>query len=341
MILIYTYNDLAKITDEQSRINFIQEAIAEHESTEMFKNGTIAGLFYRNRDVDLEEIVKVVYDREGNPHADKVSPNHKLVTNLFHIFTTQLVSYLLGNGIIFEDNKIKQALGGSDFDFKVQQVLTYAILDGEGYGFVTENGIVPFCYACKIHGNEPLLVPLKDEDDDTIKAAIRYWRIADDKPLRITLYEMDGVTEYKENEIGEVEIYIPKKAYKINTISSKIEGNISSTGENYSYFPIVPMGFINGQSSIVGNRAKLFAYDAILSGMINNVNMNKIYWIIRNADGMDRRDDLNFVGDIIQSQVVHAPDGVDISKEEISSRHDSYISVLNTLRKELFHDFHL
>ncbi len=330
---------MQKITDEQERIQFLLKVIDEHEKSPMFKDGKVAGFFYRNRDIDLEEVIKVVYDREGIPHLDKISPNHKLVANLFHIFITQLVSYQLGNGIIFEDNNIKKALGGSDFDFKLQQVLIYAALDGEGYGFVADNGVVPLCYACKIHGNEPLLAPLKDEDDGIMKAAVRYWRLDVDKPLRITLYETDGFTEYKENENGEIVLYAPKKAYKTNTVSSDIEGNIYTIGENYNGFPIVPMSFINGQSSIVGNKEKLFAYDVVLSGMVNNVDMNTIYWIIQNADGMDKRDDLNFVGDIIQSQVVHAPDGTDIRKEEISSRHEAYTSVLNTLRKQLFHDF--
>lgn len=339
VIEILTYNDLAKITSEEKKIQFLLDVISEHERSQMFKDGKTAGLFYRNRDTYLEEIIKVVYDREGIPHLDKISPNHKLVTNLFHIFITQLVSYLLGNGIIFEDSNIKKALGGSDFDFKLQQVLIYAALDGEGYGFVTDNGVVPLCYACKIHGNEPFIAPLKDEDDGIMKAAVRYWRLADDKPLRITLYEIDGFTEYKEDDDGNIRVYASKKAYKTNTVSSKIEGDISVSGENYSSFPIVPMSFINGQSSIVGNKEKLFAYDVVLSGMVNNVDINTIYWIIQNADGMDKRDDLNFVGDIIQSQVVHAPDGTDIRKEEISSRHEAYISVLDTLRKELFHDF--
>lgn len=339
VVEILTYNDLMKITSEEEKIQFLLDVISEHERSPMFQNGRTAGLFYRNRDIDLEKVIKVVYDREGIPHLDKISPNHKLATNLFHIFITQLVSYLLGNGIIFEDNNIKKALGGSDFDFRLQQVLIYAALDGEGYGFVTDNGVVPLCYACKIHGNEPFLAPLKDEDDGIMKAAVRYWRLAPDKPLRITLYELDGFTEYKENENGNVVLYAPKRAYKTHRVRSEIEGDISTTGENYSDFPIVPMGFINGQSSIVGNREKLFAYDVVLSGMVNNVDMNTIYWIIQNADGMDKRDDLNFVGDIIQSQVVHTPDGTDIRKEEISSRHEAYISVLDTLRKELFHDF--
>lgn len=296
-------------------------------------------MFYRHRDVELEEIQKVVYDREGNPHADTVSPNHKLTTNLYHLFITQLVSYQLGNGVIFEDSSIKNALGGSDFDYKLQEVFTYAANDGEAYGFVTENGIVPMCYACKIHGDEPLLAPLKDEDDGKIKSAVRYWRLAPDKPLRITLYEPDGFTEYKETDNGEIALYAPKRAYKVHKVTSEIEGDISATEENYSEFPIVPMRFINGQSSIVGNKTKLFAYDVVMSGMVNNIDMNTIYWIIKNADGMDKRDDLNFVADIISSQVIHTPDDTDVTKEEISSRHEAYITVLENLRRQLYLDF--
>lgn len=39
-------------------------------------------------------------------------------------------------------------------------------------------------------------VPLHDEEDDALKAGIRFCQIAPDKPLRMTLYELDGYTEY-------------------------------------------------------------------------------------------------------------------------------------------------
>lgn len=332
-------------TTEEQKIDFIRAAIADHESSDMFKVGEDAGLFYRHVDRQLESIQKIVYDREGNKYeADKNQTNHKLTSNLFFIFCTQLVAYQLGNGISFDNAKVKEQLGGASFDYQVQKALAYAFCDGESYAYVDESGITPLCYACKINGNEPLLVPLKDEDDGEIKAAIRYWRLAPDKPLRVTLYELDGFTEYKEirdasGNKSELQIYQEKSAYKQKIVSSEVEGVTKTIGENPDRFPIVPLEYINGQSELVGNKATLFAYDVVYSGLVNGVDMNTVYWIIKNADGMSKRDDLNFVADIIHNQTIHEPEDVEIRKEEIHSDYAAFQNVLATLRDKLYTDF--
>lgn len=336
---IFTYNDLQKICDENEKIRFILGVISEHENSEIYRNGAVSGLFYRGYDPDLEAIKKVVYDREGNAHIDTVSPNHKLTSNLYHLFINQLVSYELGNGVSFDNLELKKSLGGAEFDYILQQILIYSANDGEAYGLVTEDGVVPLCRACKVNGDEPLFVPLKDEDDGQLKAGVRYWRLAVDKPLRVTLYEADGWTEYKEAEDGNLQIYRQKTPYRVRRVSNKIEGEISVSGENYSDFPIIPMGFINNQSSIVGNRSKLFAYDVVLSGMVNCVDMNTVYWTLRNAEGMSPQDDLNLVADMIYRRIIHTPEDVELKKEEISTNHGAFSDVLEVLRRQLFTDF--
>ena len=319
-------------------------AISDHENSEMFKVGEDAGLFYRHIDRQLEMIKKLVYDREGTPYEDKGQANHKLASNLFFIFCTQLVAYQLGNGISFDNPDIKKQLGGASFDYKVQKALAYAFCDGESYAYVDDSGVTPLCYACKINGNEPLLVPLKDEDDGEIKAAIRYWRLTPDKPLRATLYELDGFTEYKEvrdinGNKSELQLYQEKKPYNLKIVSSQAEGVTQAIGENPRSFPIIPLKYINGQSELVGNKATLFAYDVVCSGLVNGVDMNTIYWIIKNADGMSKRDDLNFVADLIHKHVIHEPEDTEIRKEEVHSDYNAYINVLATLRDKLYTDF--
>ena len=343
MVNTLTYNDLERCTSDEERIMFIQTAISEHQSSQMFRIGQDAGLFYRGIDRELENIRQVVYDREGNAYSSDRS-NHKINSNLFFIFCTQLVSYQLGNGISFDNEKVKEQLGGSEFDYRVQQALAYAYCDGESYAYVDEEGITPLCFACKIQGNEPLLVPLKDENDGLIKAAIRYWRLAPDKPLMVRLFELDGSTVYKEvrDEDGNkstLQLYEEKKPYAKRTVSSEAEGEYAEIDSVPASFPIVPLRYINGQSELAGKEATLFAYDVVYSGLVNGVDMNTVYWIIKNADGMDRRDDLNFVADIIHNQTIHEPEGVEIRKEEIHSDYAAFESVINVLRDKLFTDF--
>lgn len=337
-----TYQDLQACSTEEEKIEFIKKAITEHESSEKFLIGQDAGFFYRQIDKDLEALEKVYYDRDGKKYeADKNQSNHKLVTNLFFIFCVQFVSYQLGNGVSFDNPKIKEALGGSDFDYQLQQVLSYAWCDGESYGFVGENGITPLCFACKIDGNEPLLVPLYDEDNGELKAAIRYWRLDTDKPLRVTLYEQDGFTEYKETQDNGLSVLQEKQSYgKTKIISSQAEGIIKQEKESAnSAFPIAKMPYIKNQSELVGNKSTLFAYDVVYSGLVNGVDMNDVYWIIKNADGMSRKDDLQFVADIIHKQTIHEPEDVEIRKEQIDFNYSAYEKVLEILREKLYTDF--
>lgn len=329
-------------TTEDQRINFIKEAIADHESSKMFEVGTDAGLFYRNVDRDLEAIEKVVYDREGNAYPSEEA-NHKIETNLFFFFCTQLVAYQLGNGISFDDENVKKQLGGSAFDYKVQKSLIYAFCDGEGYAYVDDKSVTPLCYACKTEGNEPLLIPLKDEDDGEIKAAIRYWRLTPDHPLRVTLYELDGFTEYKEirtesGGVASLALYQEKRPYKLKTISSKAEGITKTVSENPETFPIVPLRYIKGQSELVTLKDTLFALDLAYSGFANGMDLNTYYWIIKNADGMSKRDDLNFVSDLIHQQVIHEPEGVEVRKEKLESDYQAYMNIIATLRDKAFTD---
>lgn len=345
VIITLTYNDLQLKTTESERIDFIRKAIQDHESSEMFKTGQIAGQFYRHKDPILENQKNYVYDRNGTAYEDTVSPNHKLTNNLFYLFTTQLVSYLLGNGVSFDKPEIKDKLGGSAFDYELQQLLAYSACDGESYGLVTKDGITPLCYACKLNGDEPFLIPLKDEDDGKIKAAIRYWRLTPDSPLRVTLYELDGWTEYKERvdsdnkPTNEMYVLKEKRKYKSKSTSNEIEGKYKVDGNNFSAFPIVPMGFICGQSSIVGNMTLLHAYNVILSDMANGVDMNTTYWKVKGADGMSNQDDFNLVVDIIKTHIVHEPDGAEIEKEEVQMHTSEYQAVLSVIEAILFDNF--
>lgn len=343
-----TYNDLQLCESESDRIDFIWDAIFDHESSPMFKTGKTAGEFYRNRDTQLENQKNYIFDADGNAVEDTVSPNHKLTANYFYLFTTQLVAYLLGNGVSFDNPEVKKKLGGSKFDYVVQQILAYAACDGEGYGYVSEKGVVPLCFACRLNGNEPYLIPLKDEDDGQIKAAIRYWRLTPNSPLRATLFELDGITEYKEKVVvsetsrtltGELELLSEKKKYRPNTVSNGLQGTYLDEGKNYSSFPIVPMGFICGQSSIEGNIELLHAYNVILSDMANGVDMNTTYWKVKNADGMDRREDNNLLYDIFKTHVIHTPEGVEIDKDEVSMRTEEYQAVLASLEAVLYDKF--
>ena len=71
--------------------------------------------------------------------------------------------------------------------------------------------------------------------------ALPGWQVAPDKPLRATLYEPDGFTEYFQAKGRDMTVLRPKRAYKLLTRHSEVGGTEIYDGENYPSFPIVPL----------------------------------------------------------------------------------------------------
>ena len=232
----------------------------------------------------------------GTPVEDFTASNNKIASNFFHRLNTQRCTYLLGNGVSFSDNKediedldgnittvdlTKEALG-DDFDTDLKTAGYNALIHGVTFGFWNLDRLYVF----------PLteFVPLWDEDDGTLRAGIRFWRIDKDKPLIAVLYEEDGYTKYKSKEnIGvDLEEIQPKKAYKIKVAKSEEGGEEVVGEENYSSLPIVPLwGSKLKQSTLIGMKEKIDSFDLIRSGFANDLtDCAQVYWIIENAGGM-------------------------------------------------------
>ena len=140
-------------------------------------------------------------------------------------------------------------------------------------------------------------VPLWDEEDGSLKAGIRYWQVADNKPLRATLYELDGYTEFIKKKDGDMEILFDKRPYQEIVRVSDIDGTEILDGRNYPTFPIIPLwGNPEHQSELVTIRSQIDAYDLIKSGFANDLDdASMIYWTLTNAGGMDDVDLAQFI----------------------------------------------
>jgi SPP1 family phage portal protein len=139
--------------------------------------------------------------------------------------------------------------------------------------------------------------PLWDEEDGALKAGIRYWQVDGDKPLRATLYELDGYTEYIKRKGEDMEILNDKKPYQQVISYSEVDGTQILDGYNYPTFPIVPLwGNPEHQSELITIRSQIDAYDLIKSGFANDLDdASMIYWTISNAGGMDDVDLAQFI----------------------------------------------
>ena len=282
--------------NEKSRMDFVLDAIREHKASADYLTAVDAELYYKHQNPTIMRYQKFVHNMYGQKVPDIWSPNNKIASNWYNYFTTQAVSYLLGNGVTFKDDKNKEKLGKT-FDKKVQDLATHAKNGGVAFGFWNLDHIEAFSLT--------EFVPLYDEDDGGLKAGIRFWQIDNTKPLRATLYELDGYTDYiKRKDDKEMSVLtnkdgVPigkKRPYTETKVSNAVEGDIILDGENYPGFPIVPLWNVNRQSDLVGNRGTIDAYDLMVSGLINNVSSGEfLYWVLTNCDGMSDADVAKFI----------------------------------------------
>ena len=261
----YTYQDLLAVGEsEKERMDFCIQAIQRHTASEPYKTALIAREYDKQKNVTITQYQKLLYTISGQAVPDNYSANHKCASNFFHRFVLQQNQYLLSNGIAFEDESVKEALGGDKFDIQLKKAGREALIAGVSFGFFNLNSVTVF----KLEEFAPLI----DEEDGAYKAGIRFWQVAPEKPLRFTLYEMDGYTEYIRRQGEAPEVLKEKRPYIITVQTEGTEEGEIIAGRNYPSFPIVPLWpNSNHQSMIVGMRENIDCYDLIKSGFANDL----------------------------------------------------------------------
>lgn len=344
-----TYNDfldVIKIDDTVStRLAFIKSAIDEHQSSEVYRQALIAEQYAKRQNVTIKEYEKLLYTLEGKAIKDYFSPNYKIISGFFQRFVKQEKSFLLANGVswVKEDTADKLGTKKKPFDTQLQKVAGMALVDGVSFGFYNYDHIDCFSIT--------EFVPLVDEEDGALKAGIRYWQIDTKKPVRATLYELDGYTEYIWNEPsrasnegnsgGEGRVLHEKRKYTQIVKHTDADGDEISDGENYNGFPIVPMWANEAkQSELVGLREQIDCYDLIKSGFANTVDeASIIYWLVQNAGGMDDADLRKFIDRI---KTVHAynveEDGATAEPHTINYDYNGREVLLTRLANDLYKD---
>lgn len=329
-----TYQDLVDLgNNDKARMDFCLAAIHEHTASDKYKIAEDADLYYKNLNPTIMCLQKFITNAMGKTVPDTFSPNNKIPSNLYHYFVTQEVETLLGNGANFQKSDTKEKLG-KKFDYMLQKAAKDAINGSCSYGFWNLDHLETFNYL--------EFVPLFDEYTGELMAGIRFWRIDDQKPLCITLYEPDGLTELVQENGKDISIRVPKHAYKGIVGRSVVDGEFSIGGMNYGVLPIVPLYNEEKQSAIVGKQNTLDAYDLTLSQMVNNVDDgNFIYWVLKNCGGMDAVDDDRFVSQLKITHVAHADgdSGAGVEAHTVEAPYAANNSTLENLRRQLFDDF--
>lgn len=335
---IYTYQDLLALGDnEKSRMEFIQAAMSEHKSSAKVKTAQRAADYFAGLNTTIMNYNKFVYNLYGKAVPDIWSPNHKISCHYYRYFIIQEVLYLLGNGVSFTDDATKERLG-KDFDRKVTQAAIDALNGGEVYGFWNNDHVEVFALYDPV--SKAYFMPLKDEENGFVRAGIRSWQLADNKPQRYTLYEEDGYTDYIKRKGEDMEVLNEKRPYLQVVEKSEATGEVISDGMNYPGFPIVPLYNFGQKSELEGNQESIDALDLMMSGLVNNIdNAELVYWIIKNAGGMDDLDDQRFVERLKTMHVVHLEGEEEVDAHQVSVPFEASDAAIEKLRSELFDNF--
>ena len=330
---MYTYQDLLAVgEDENERMNFVRTIIASHKNSDAYEMAKIAQEYDGRRNVTINNYRKLLYTISGQAVPDNYSANYKLCSNFFNRFVIQQNQFLLGNGISFANPEEKNKLG-NDFDTRLQELGRYALVDGESFGFWNYDHLEVFRLT--------EFAPLYNEETGALSSGVRFWQIDPLKPLRATLYEIDGYTEYIWRN-GKGEILSPKRKYILRVRESAVDGLEIVDGENYPSFPIVPLwGNPTRQSEIVGIREQIDCYDLIKSGFANDLDdASQIYWTISNASGMDDIDLAKFIERMktVKAAVVE-DDGAKAESHTLDVPYASREALLERIRNDLYDDF--
>lgn len=288
-----TYQDFEKAVGRRQVKEFIAEAIRAHRMSPEFKTAVEADRYDRQMNTTIYRYVQTMFTLTGAPIEDFTASNNKIASNFFNRLNTQRVMYSLGNGVSFlqadegGEDATKAALG-PHFDHDVKEAAYYACIHGVSFMFWNLDRAHVFRLT--------EFVPLWDEHTGALRAGIRFWRLAPDKPMTVVLYEEDGWTMYRTPDYGGeqlVEDEAGKRPYVVTTAYTPHDGVVEVVGEeNYSALPIVPMWASRlKQSTLIGMRSAIDSYDLIRSGFANDItDCAMVYWIIENAGGMSDGD---------------------------------------------------
>lgn len=348
MAMLPTYQDFMAATDVAG---FIQGAITTHRNSDAYRIAADADEYDAQRNVTINRFMRKLYSMSGVRYDDFTASNNRIASNFFANLNMQRVSYSLGAGVSFvqvdEDaleDRTKEAMGDG-FDHSIHEAAYDALKHG-----------VSFCFWNRDHVNVFMFtefVPIWDEFDGSLRAGIRFWQLDKSRPMSVTLYREEGYSEWRqdgerrlrpldrEGNQTDAEVVQPYKttvAYVPADDSAVIVGE-----ENYGALPIVPMWASRlKQSTLVGLRGAIDAYDLIKSGFANDVqDCAQIFWILKNADGMDEADMQEFM-DRLRLQHVVKVNGYDGSEAVPYTQEVPYQArqaVLAELRNGMYEDF--
>ena len=318
-------------------MQFVRTVIEDHKGSELYKDGDISDRYARQENVEAVNREKLYRDIAGRLVKNNWTPCHRMRSKLFGILATQANSFLLGNGLTLEKQKNKEKLG-KDFDTKLLQA---------GYAALTQTVSYIFWNLDHVEIFKNLeFAPLMDETTSSLRAGVRWWQITAGKPLRATLYEEDGYTEYVWNldKDGQVntngEILQEKRGYQITYKVQPNEEVQITNQQNYPAFPIVPL-WSNTQhiNQFMGIKPTIDSIDELTNALNDDLTETQLYWLIQGADGMDKSDLAQLLDDIRQQKIINPAEGQNVQPYTINIPVNERQAEISRLKRQVYEDF--
>jgi hypothetical protein len=311
---------------------FVKQLITEHKNSPLYRQAIDGENYFAGQNTTIKRYEKILFNASGQAIPDYFSANHKVASRFFYRDVLQANSVLLGNGITWSNGVGGEALG-SDFDRKIIKAGRNAQIGGVCFGFYN-NGNVEIYKITEF-------APLYDEEDGALKAGVRFWQVDAQKPLRATLFEMDGFTEYMwDNDHPEGMIKTAKRPYVIVKQTSEAFGDEIYEFRNYPTFPVVPCwSNERKQSELLPIRATIDAYDLINSGYCNTIDDTSIvYWAITNGGGMDDADLVQFLDKMRKLHASQTDGDQSVTPVTVDVPYEPREAILDRLEKQLYKD---
>ena len=256
-----------------------------------------ANKYYEGENVTVSKLKRMMWsDKHKRMIENTFVANNKISYNKYHDIVSQKVNTLLNEIPVI--NNFKDDLFVKNLGYALKQASIKASNGGSAFIYCGyDNNLVVF-------DTENCIPFYDDENKDIIKAFIRFWDINSfldkSKSTRyVEVYEEDGLTIYKSQNLSEYEIAISKQAYKF-----KIKTDIFETQQEnikLSRIPIVELKNNDNRTNDFTTtiRSKIDMIDILNSGFANNIeDFTEIFWIIKNGAGLTSEELEDFVASI-------------------------------------------
>lgn len=312
MFVDYTWQDwIALGESDEKKTDMLKKIVAAYKSSADFKQALTASQYFAGDNPEIKNkvylttgMVETTDERTGRKRKTRRRVELKGVqmpNSVFYTFVVQENQHLLGNGVSFSieegEPDPKDALG-RNFDTNLSRMGENALQHGVCYAFWNLDHVeIIKAAADKASG----CVAIVDEKTSAIMMAVQFWQIADRKPMYIRTFEPDGITIYRLDVKKDAELVVdtPKTHY-IRTVYSDAAGEEIMSEEDYGVLPVIPLYANEERRSELTEaiRAKIDAYDRILSDFGDNLQRaNDVYWVLNNFGGTTD-DMLQMIADI-------------------------------------------